>query len=38
MVVLLRSEVIVGTEIWQMSIGTERRWHAKIVFIIGIYW
>ena len=22
----------------QMSMGMERRWHAKIVFMIGMYW
>lgn len=38
MVVLLGSVVIVGMGIWQMSIGIERRWQAKIVFIIGMYW
>ena len=28
----------VSPEILQMSIGMLRRWQAKIVFIIGIYW
>lgn len=38
MVVLLGEAVGVGRGIWQMSMGMERRWHAKIVFIIGMYW
>ena len=27
-----------GSGIWQMSMGIARRWHAKIVFIMGMYW
>ena len=34
----LMSAIGVGVGIWQMSMGMERRWQAKIVFIIGIYW
>lgn len=29
--------VDVGKGIWQMSMGMERRWQAKIEFIIGMY-
>jgi hypothetical protein len=27
-----------GMGIWRMSIGMERRWQAKIVFMMGMYW
>ena len=34
-------EVVVGEEgrgICRMSIGMARRWHAKIAFMMGMYW
>lgn len=37
-VVVVVEGVGVGLGIWQMSMGMERRWQAKIVFIMGMYW